>query len=35
MIIFYDASCPLCNAEMQQLKTADIEEKIVLEDLNA
>jgi predicted DCC family thiol-disulfide oxidoreductase YuxK len=35
MIIFYDARCPLCNAEMQQLKTADIEEKIVLEDLNA
>jgi predicted DCC family thiol-disulfide oxidoreductase YuxK len=35
MIIFYDAGCPLCNAEMQQLKTADIEQKIVLEDINA
>jgi predicted DCC family thiol-disulfide oxidoreductase YuxK len=35
MIIFYDASCPLCNSEMQQLKKADVEHKIVLEDLNA
>jgi predicted DCC family thiol-disulfide oxidoreductase YuxK len=35
MIIFYDAGCPLCNAEMQGLKKADIEQKIVLEDLNA
>jgi predicted DCC family thiol-disulfide oxidoreductase YuxK len=35
MIMFYDAGCPLCNAEMQKLKKADIEQKIVLEDLNA
>lgn len=35
MIIFYDAGCPLCNAEMQQLKKADIQQKIALEDLNA
>jgi predicted DCC family thiol-disulfide oxidoreductase YuxK len=35
MIIFYDASCPLCNAEMLQLKKADTEGKVTLEDLNA
>ncbi|MGB2708012.1 MAG: DUF393 domain-containing protein [Pseudoalteromonas nigrifaciens] len=35
MIIFYDANCPLCNAEMQHLKRADINNKIILEDLNA
>jgi predicted DCC family thiol-disulfide oxidoreductase YuxK len=35
MIIFYDARCPLCNAEMSQLKKADVKEKITLEDLNA
>ncbi|HCM04723.1 MAG TPA: cell division protein [Oceanospirillales bacterium] len=35
MIIFYDASCPLCNAEMQKLKIADKQNKITLEDLNA
>ncbi|MGK0249514.1 MAG: putative DCC family thiol-disulfide oxidoreductase YuxK [Oleispira sp.] len=35
MIIFYDARCPLCNAEMRQLKKADVKEQIILEDLNA
>ncbi|WP_338367225.1 DUF393 domain-containing protein [uncultured Pseudoalteromonas sp.] len=35
MIIFYDASCPLCNTEMQHLKDADTKHKIVLEDLNS
>jgi predicted DCC family thiol-disulfide oxidoreductase YuxK len=35
MIIFYDARCPLCNAEMKQLKKADVKEKITLEDINA
>jgi predicted DCC family thiol-disulfide oxidoreductase YuxK len=35
MIIFYDAHCPLCNAEMKQLKKADVKEKITLEDINA
>jgi predicted DCC family thiol-disulfide oxidoreductase YuxK len=35
MIIFYDASCPLCNAEMQKLKIVDKQNKITLEDLNA
>ena len=35
MIIFYDANCPLCNAEMKQLKKVDFEHRIVLEDLNA
>jgi predicted DCC family thiol-disulfide oxidoreductase YuxK len=34
MIIFYDARCPLCNAEMIQLKKADVKGKITLEDLN-
>ncbi|MDC9500345.1 MULTISPECIES: thiol-disulfide oxidoreductase DCC family protein [unclassified Pseudoalteromonas] len=35
MIIFYDASCPLCNTEMQHLKDADTKHKIVLVDLNS
>ena len=35
MIIFYDGNCPLCSTEMKQLKQADVENKIVLEDLNA
>ena len=35
MIIFYDGNCPLCSAEMQQLKHADVNNEIVLEDLNA
>lgn len=35
MIIFYDGNCPLCSIEMQQLKHADIHQKIVLEDLNS
>ena len=35
MIIFYDGNCPLCSIEMQQLKHADIHQKIILEDLNA
>jgi predicted DCC family thiol-disulfide oxidoreductase YuxK len=34
MIIFYDGNCPLCNTEMQSLKKADNEQKIVLEDIN-
>jgi len=35
MIVFYDASCPLCAKEMQLLKAADKHNKIVLEDINA
>ena len=35
MIIFYDASCPLCAKEMRLLKKADKHNKIVLEDINA
>ncbi|MFP3349961.1 DUF393 domain-containing protein [Pseudoalteromonas sp. SIMBA_153] len=35
MIIFYDGNCPLCNAEMQHLKRADVDHKVTLEDLNA
>lgn len=34
MIIFYDASCPLCNTEMLHLKEADTEDRIVLVDIN-
>jgi predicted DCC family thiol-disulfide oxidoreductase YuxK len=34
MIIFYDGNCALCSTEMKQLKQADVENKIVLEDLN-
>ncbi len=35
MIIFYDALCPLCNTEMQQLQKADKNNQLILEDLNA
>lgn len=35
MIIFYDGNCPLCSTEMQQLKHADVNNKILLEDINA
>lgn len=35
MIIFYDALCPLCTAEMQYLQKADTQQQIILEDLNA
>jgi len=34
MIVFYDASCPLCSTEMQQLKQADKHDQISLEDIN-
>ncbi|MGL4836872.1 MAG: thiol-disulfide oxidoreductase DCC family protein [Shewanella sp.] len=33
--IFYDGNCPLCRAEMRQLKARDPENKIELVDLNA
>lgn len=33
--IFYDGNCPLCSAEMRQLKARDPNNLIALEDLNA
>ncbi|SUI84779.1 Protein of uncharacterised function, DUF393 [Shewanella putrefaciens] len=33
--IFYDGNCPLCSAEMRQLKARDPKNLIALEDLNA
>ncbi|ABX50968.1 DUF393 domain-containing protein [Shewanella sp. SP2S2-4] len=33
--IFYDGNCPLCSAEMRQLKARDPNNFIALEDLNA
>ena len=34
LIIFYDASCPLCVAEMRQLKLYDVDNRIVLANLH-
>lgn len=34
MTIFYDGRCPLCSAEMKQLRRYDLDEKICLEDIN-
>lgn len=32
--IFYDSYCPLCDAEMQQIKALDTDNNIELQDLN-
>ncbi|MEZ9594413.1 thiol-disulfide oxidoreductase DCC family protein [Shewanella sp. 10N.261.52.F9] len=32
--IFYDSLCPLCDAEMQQIKALDHNDDIELQDLN-
>ncbi|WP_394205165.1 thiol-disulfide oxidoreductase DCC family protein [Shewanella waksmanii] len=34
LTIFYDGQCPLCSAEMKQLKQHDDYDAIALEDLN-
>ena len=34
MTIFYDGRCPLCSAEMKQLRRYDSGEKLCLEDIN-
>ncbi|PKF79802.1 DUF393 domain-containing protein [Vibrio sp. vnigr-6D03] len=33
LTIFYDGTCPLCKAEMDQLKRFDTHQRLVLEDL--
>ena len=33
--IYYDASCPLCAAEMHTLKETDVENKLILVDCSA
>lgn len=33
--IFFDGNCPLCSAEMRQLKARDPDDRIELVDLNA
>lgn len=33
--IFFDGNCPLCSAEMRQLKARDPDDHIELVDLNA
>lgn len=35
LTIFYDASCPLCAAEMHTLKETDFENKLILIDCSA
>lgn len=35
LTLFYDGTCPLCVAEMQQLEVLDAEGKLKLEDLYA
>ena len=35
LTIFYDSHCPLCNAEINQLKALDHNKKILFEDINA
>ena len=35
LTIFYDASCPLCSAEMHTIKETDFENKLILVDCSA
>ncbi|TNF35281.1 MAG: DUF393 domain-containing protein [Gammaproteobacteria bacterium] len=35
LTLFYDAKCPLCLAEMQQLKACDMQGKLVFENIHA
>ena len=32
LTIYYDASCPLCKAEMETIKETDVENKLILVD---
>ena len=34
LTIYYDALCPLCHREMQQIKRRDLQQKITLVDIN-
>ena len=35
LTIFYDSYCPLCSAEINQLKAYDNEKQLLFEDINA
>ena len=35
LTIFYDSSCPLCGAEINQLKAYDRDDQLLFEDINA
>ena len=35
LTIFYDSHCPLCSAEINQLRLLDVDGKLVFEDLHA
>ncbi|BCM26036.1 thiol-disulfide oxidoreductase DCC family protein [Methyloradius palustris] len=35
LTIFYDASCPLCSAEMHTIKETDFDENLILVDCSA
>lgn len=35
LTIYYDASCPLCAAEMHTIKETDFENKLILVDCSA
>lgn len=35
LTIFYDSHCPLCSAEINQLRAHDNDKKLLLEDINA
>ena len=35
LTIYYDASCPLCSAEMHTIKETDFENKLILVDCSA
>ena len=35
LTIYFDASCPLCNSEMQNIKVHDLDNKLVLIDCSA
>ena len=34
LTIFYDSHCPLCNAEINQLRSLDVSGKLLFEDLH-
>ncbi len=35
LTVFYDSSCPLCSAEINQLKAYDSDDQLLFEDINA
>jgi predicted DCC family thiol-disulfide oxidoreductase YuxK len=35
LTIFYDSQCPLCSAEINQLRSLDVNGKLLFEDLHA